>query len=156
MSKIIEVISKDRVFEVLVDSDFSHKGKVSLKYESTSKNGKSFYYFHVWVDGKGVRLHRYIMGVTDPNIHVDHINGNTLDNRKENLRLATHEQNMGNQKAKGCIYDKRKKKWRAYIWANKKQNTIGFYSTEKEAREAYKKAHVEKHREFSPYYKELV
>ena len=43
------------------------------------------------------RLHRYIMNCPK-GVCVDHINGNTLDNRLENLRLCNHQQNMYNRK----------------------------------------------------------
>lgn len=48
-----------------------------------------------------IRLHRFIMGLPpgklDPeNRVVDHINGNPLDNRKENLRVTTQAGNMEN------------------------------------------------------------
>ncbi|MBL0320755.1 MAG: HNH endonuclease [Alphaproteobacteria bacterium] len=45
---------------------------------------------------KHVYMHRYIM-TAKAGQEVDHINGNKLDNRKENLRLASHSQNCKNQ-----------------------------------------------------------
>lgn len=44
------------------------------------------------------RLHRYLLNVTDPKLDVDHINGDTLDNRDCNLRICTRQQNMYNRK----------------------------------------------------------
>lgn len=45
------------------------------------------------------KLHRYLLGITDPRIHIDHINGNRLDNRRENLRLCGLIQNNINRPA---------------------------------------------------------
>ena len=70
---------------------------------------------------------------------VDHMNGNPLDNRKSNLRIATSQVNQHNQrKAKG--YFKKDNGWQAQITVNKKKIYIGYYKTEAEARAAYLKA----------------
>lgn len=57
------------------------------------KNGK--FYAHATVNRTTLSLHREIMG--NPDGKIDHINGNTLDNRKCNLRLATNSQNGMNR-----------------------------------------------------------
>lgn len=44
-----------------------------------------------------IKMHRLIMKVTDPSLHVDHINSDTLDNRKCNLRICTMAQNSKNR-----------------------------------------------------------
>lgn len=49
------------------------------------------------INKKEVRMHRYILGVIEPDIVVDHINGNRLDNRKCNLREFTPKQNANNR-----------------------------------------------------------
>lgn len=76
---------------------------------------------------------------------VDHINGNTLDNRKCNLRVCTNKQNHMNTSIpihntsgyKGVSYDKERNNWQAYISINNKKVFIGRYKTPKEAHDAY-------------------
>ena len=73
----------------------------------------------------------------------DHINGNTLDNRKQNLRPATHQQNMANRKIqknntsgfKGVTPFKNK--WRAKTRVNGADVHIGIFGTKEEAAQAY-------------------
>lgn len=49
------------------------------------------------IKGKEVRMHRLVMGTTDPDVIVDHINRDRLDNRRENLREFTLVQNANNR-----------------------------------------------------------
>lgn len=55
-------------------------------------------YAETKINGKTVKMHRLILGITDHNIHTDHINGVTVDNRKENLRVCNRFQNQQNRK----------------------------------------------------------
>lgn len=90
-------------------------------------------------------LHRVIMGAKKGMV-VDHINGDTLDNRKKNLRNCSHKKNIYNQVAqkrnktsiyKGVCFAKRERKWRSYISKDGKQYHLGFYKNEKDAANAY-------------------
>lgn len=83
----------------------------------------------------------------DPgDLQVDHINGLTDDNRRENLRLVTRSENQHNRRsAKGYYLHKRDNKWRAKINLNGKEHHLGYYETEEEAREAYIKAKAKLH-----------
>ena len=77
---------------------------------------------------------------------IDHINGNSLDNRIENLRVVTHQGNQHNQvRAKGYSLT-RSGRYGAHIKLNNKKIHLGTYDTEDEARQAYlegkKKYHV--------------
>src|SRR3989337_2975441 len=47
---------------------------------------------------KNISLHRLVMGVLGTRLHIDHISGDKLDNRKCNLRIATRAQNLANQR----------------------------------------------------------
>ena len=71
---------------------------------------------------------------------IDHINGNTLDNRLSNLRNVTHQQNHFNEKkCKGYCYDPRKKvkKYASQIRYNGKTIHLGMYKTKEEAKAKY-------------------
>lgn len=95
-------------------------------------------------------LHREIMGLkhAPPSEGlVDHINGDPLDNRRENLRIVTYAQNAHNRKDReggtsryrGVSWwaDKRRPhlpgKWRAAVMVNGKLNFLGFFDDEDEA-----------------------
>lgn len=86
-----------------------------------------------------VSLHRLIMGVIGDSVHIDHINGDKLDNRKSNLRLATRSQNLANQRKqnrntssqfKGVSFNIEKMKWAAYINCSGKRYRLGYYVSE--------------------------
>lgn len=85
---------------------------------------------------------------------VDHINMNGLDNRRENLRLATHQQNLANRtmtKQNKTGYkgvSKKKNRFVAQIHINGRNKTIGYFKTPEEAHEAYCKKAKEIYGEF--------
>jgi len=88
-------------------------------------------------------LHRRIgtaMGIPH-HLHVDHINGNTLDNRRKNLRGATNSQNVVNSKLRstntsgirGVSLDKKSGKWIAYVRENGRHKIVGRFASRDEA-----------------------
>lgn len=89
-------------------------------------------------------LHRFLMQAP-PGIDVDHINGNKLDCRRDNMRFCTDAQNQQNRKAKfqgysqfkGAHWDKNRQFWMARIRIDKKLVYIGSFDTDKEAGAAY-------------------
>lgn len=92
-------------------------------------------------------MHRLIMGLRPRDKReVDHINGNGLDNRKENLRVCTTHQNQCNQQRlyksnksgyRGVCWDKSCGRWKAQYSKNKKAKQIGYYDTPEEAARAF-------------------
>jgi len=100
-----------------------------------------------------VYLHREISGAL-PGQLVDHINGDTLDNRRQNLRITTQRQNQANQRRvrgavpyKGVTFEKGK--YRARIRRNGKKICLGFHETPEKAAEAYAKSALEVFGEFA-------
>ena len=71
--------------------------------------------------------------------HIDHINHNTLDNRIENLRVVSNQQNQQNRaNIKGYYWHRQFKKWHARITdVNKKRISLGYFDKEEEAEQAY-------------------
>lgn len=104
-------------------------------------------YARTRVGDKIIKMHRLLLNAPSEK-EVDHINGNPLDNRRENLRLVTHSQNQANRKVnktsasglKGVCYNRfmqRQKRWKAHIYHAGKRTTIGHYYTKEEAARAY-------------------
>jgi len=90
-------------------------------------------------------MHREIMSPPQELV-VDHINGDGLDNRKENLRVCTHAENIRNQKLnrlnttgyKGVCVNR--EKWISRIKVNGKLLYLGRYNTPEEAAQVYDEA----------------
>ena len=109
------------------------------------------------VKGKHISMHREIMGLADPAIHVDHINFNKLDNRKSNLRTCSNSENSKNRKVtgngtskfKGVYWYKANSKWHSRITVNYQSIHLGYFNNEKEAAKAYNKAAIKFHGEFA-------
>ena len=80
-----------------------------------------------------------ITDTSDSNL-IDHINNNSLDNRIENLRIVTHQQNNWNRNSKGYTWDKKYNKWHAQIMINRKNKNLGCFENEEDARNAYLEA----------------
>lgn len=129
--------SKHGIFEVIVDNEDT-EAALSRKWSITKTN--NYIRVEARINKKCVRFHRYLLGVTDKNIEIDHINRNPLDNRRSNLRIASREQNMRNVTFKSRpnktgyidVY-KSNQKYCACISINDKTFHIGRYETPEQA-----------------------
>ena len=112
------------------------------RYHEKAVNGKRLR----WVD----YFHRMVMNPNKDEI-IDHINQDRLDNRRENLRVASKSLNAINSsksrgktsKYRGVFFNKRVGKFTARIKVDGKAKHLGFFSDEKLAGEAYLKAQKE-------------
>lgn len=99
-------------------------------------------------------FHRLVVGASK-SMRVDHIDGDTRNNTRANLRICTHAKNMINRKIhksnrcglKGVYADRNR--WRAQITIDGNQKHLGSYSTKEEAHAAYLAASKELHGEYA-------
>lgn len=104
---------------------------------------------------KAVRLHRLLSNCPERMV-VDHIDGNGLNNCRDNLRICTNSENVKNRKIqinntsgyKGVTWHKREQKWRAQIQMNNKQIQLGSFDNPEDAYAAYCEAAEKYHGEF--------
>ena len=103
----------------------------------------------------GEFMHRLIMSASY-GVKVDHKDGNGLDCRRSNMRLADSSQNSRNMKTpshntsghKGVYWHKPSSKWRSFINVNNKQISLGYFSKIEDAIAAYADASMKYHGEF--------
>jgi hypothetical protein len=131
-------------YRILIDDDMA-PAILARKWHVSRRNYGVYFATTVWTfNGKSyeVRLHR-IIAEAPPGVLVDHRNGNTFDNRRENLRWCTDSQNAQNRSdSHSGIVGYRGvtiagKKFRAKITVGKQIIHIGCFDTPEEASEAY-------------------
>lgn len=128
-------------------------------YAGKGGNRLGGYYAYRRVKGSvgRVAMHRYVFGMTDSSLVVDHINHNTLDNRRSNLRQATAAQNSQNVPMrssnstgyKGVSWDKTNHTYLVHIRHNGKQIHLGRRKSLEEAHALYCEGANRLHGEFA-------
>lgn len=120
---------------------YAHKGKRGGWY-AYNKSGPRI-----------IQMHRLIMGLTDKSLLVDHKDHDPLNNRRDNLRIATLAQNAQNSrvrynttsKYRGVWWNKGKNRWSVQVH----RKHVGHFKTEDEAGLAYNKRATELYGEFA-------
>lgn len=106
--------------------------------------------------GKWIKMHRLIMDEPEGMV-VDHKNNNRLDNRRDNLRICTQQQNTLNSPIrksnksgyKDIWWDKSREKWFVQIMCKGKKHTVGRFANIKEAIQARNSRIIELHGDFA-------
>jgi hypothetical protein len=148
LTKGMVTVVDDDDFELLFKTKWhavqSPNGYAAARSESAFPSG------HITV-----LMHRQIMRPENNQV-VDHIDHNTLNNQKSNLRICSQQQNCFNRrkqygvsKYKGVHWSKQYNLWEARIWYSGKSTYLGRFKSEIEAAEAYNKAAKEIHGNFS-------
>lgn len=122
----------------------SNRVKVGDIAGSETKTG----YLHVGFMGVDIKVHRIVWAIENgkwPEMYIDHIDGNRLNNKINNLREATSNQNAWNMRRpshntsgiKGVGFCKQTGKYTAWIWINNKKMWLGRHNTKDDAYNAY-------------------
>lgn len=137
-------LSKGQV--ALVD-DCDFEWLSCYRWHASDMKGQFYAYGRLPGQRKKISMHRLIMN-PPPGMLVDHKNMNTLDNRRENLRICNKAQNAANSRLrstntsglKGAYWDKRLGKWVSYVKVNNRMKYLGSFETPELAHAAYAKA----------------
>lgn len=142
-------------YAMLDDDDFE-RAKVFKWCAIKTPAGKLYAHRAKSEENQYVSLHRFVVRAM-PGEFVDHKSGNTLDNRRANLRVCTQQQNGWNRARdarnkygfKGIYYWRPTNRWMAHIRVNDHKIHLGYFSCPEDAARAYDAAAIEHFGEFA-------
>lgn len=154
------VIDNDVAYVLIYDKDGKETCRATIDLEDVERvKGLKWSLLsgYAWCTSKETYLHRFILDY-DGDMDIDHINRNRLDNRKDNLRIASHSDNSKNIKLPtdnktgviGVCWDKTRSKWRAEIKVDGHKYNIGRFSSLTDAIVARLKYEKELFKDFAP------
>jgi len=161
MQRTDQIFSQQNLKELFdyKDGNLYWKKSKGRRIAGTLAGTKSHTYCQVCINYVLYRNHRliWIYHNNECPKEIDHINGNTFDNRIENLRNCSKSQNQFNKKIsknntssiKGISWSKQKKKWRARISVDGQEKHIGFFDCLKKAEKAISQKRILLHGVFS-------
>lgn len=151
---VIELALQHGQTALVDDEDYE---KVSVyKWSAIWHRNTKRYQVRGYVNGRMTGIHRVIMDAP-ANLHVDHINGDPMDNRRCNLRLCNNQQNHqnmrkhrdGSSRYKGVSWLQSQRKWVAQIYVEGHNIVLGTFVDEKQAAQTYDEAAAKHFGEFA-------
>lgn len=129
-----KIVLQDNNYFLIDEDDY-------MRFKDYKFYTSSFGYVCVYVNGRDVKLHRLILNAENKKDVVDHINGDRLDNRKINLRMASFSENCINIKRRknntsgytGVKWEEKTGKWRADIQKNHQHIFLGYFDSKNDA-----------------------
>ena len=153
----MKTISLTRGYSTIIDDeDFEAISK--YHWSVHVRNKKAYAKTTIWNQNRRTRvlMHRMILNHSGKESFIDHVNGDSLDNRRENLRLCTHQENCMNRNPQSNSttgingVTKYKDVYRVKITFQGKDYWIGYAKTIDQGREMRRAKEKELFKEFSP------
>lgn len=143
--RMAKELALTRGFVTILDDDWHELLSMSAWSALVGKRG--VYAVRNGGNGRHDYMHKLILDLRPGQIG-DHIDGNTLNNRRDNLRIASAAENARNRKArlgtsspfKGVSWIPGYDRWRASIYTGGRQTLLGHFDTEEAAAKAYDRA----------------